>query len=72
MIRWDRATEPDVAGYEIVSRETASPFWETVIDVGDVTEHTIDLSKDNWFFGVRAYDQDGHRSLVSFPGAARE
>ena len=71
-IRWDRAPEPDVAGYEIVFRETASPFWETVIDVGDTTEHTIDLSKDNWFFGVRAYDQDGHRSLVSFPVAARE
>ena len=71
-IRWDRAPEPDVAGYEIVYRETTSPFWETVIDVGDTTEHTINLSKDNWFFGVRAYDQDGHRSLVSFPVAARE
>jgi hypothetical protein len=27
-----------------------------------VTEATIDLSKDNWFFGVRAYDAEGWRS----------
>jgi hypothetical protein len=69
-IRWDRNVEPDVAGYEIVYRETTSPVWDHVIDVGDVAEHTIDLSKDNWFFGVRAYDRDGYRSMVAFPGAA--
>ena len=69
-IRWDPSTEPDVAGYEVVYRDTTSPFWETVIDAGKVTEYTIDLSKDNYFFGVRAYDEEGHRSLVSFPAAA--
>jgi hypothetical protein len=38
-----------------------------VINVGDVTTAKIDLSKDNVFFGVRAYDKAGHRSPVAFP-----
>lgn len=71
-IRWDASSEPDIAGYEIVYRETNAPFWENVVDVGAATKHTIDLSRDNWFFGVRAYDADGHRSLASFPGIGRD
>jgi Zn-dependent M28 family amino/carboxypeptidase len=71
-IRWDKSPEPDVTGYEIVWRETTSPVWQHVKDVGKATEVTLDLSKDNLFFGVRAYDRDGHRSPVSFPAAARE
>ena len=53
-------------------RRTTSPFWERAIDVGDVVEVTIDLHKDNWLFGLRAYDADGFRSPASFPIAARE
>ncbi|AWS48807.1 aminopeptidase [Streptosporangium sp. 'caverna'] len=64
---WPRGTEPDLAGYEVVWRETTSPDWTHVIPVGDVTEVRIDLSKDNVFFGVRAVDTAGHRSPVSFP-----
>ena len=71
-LRWDRAAEPDVAGYEIVWRETTSPVWQHAQDVGDVNEATLKLSKDNWFFGVRSYDSDGYRSPVAFPIAARE
>jgi len=71
-IRWEANVEPDVAGYEVVWRETTSPTWDHVVDAGNVTTHTIDLSKDNYFFGVRAYDKDGHRSLVSFCGTGRE
>ncbi|MEO1583982.1 MAG: hypothetical protein AAFR96_05335 [Planctomycetota bacterium] len=41
-------------------------------DVGNVNEATVDLIKDNWFFGVRAYDTDGWRSPVVFPGVGRE
>ncbi|SIM48975.1 M20/M25/M40 family metallo-hydrolase [Micromonospora cremea] len=66
-LRWLRGTEPDLAGYEIVWRETTSPDWTHVIPVGDVTTATIiNLSKDNIFFGVRAVDRDGHRSPVAF------
>ncbi|MEM8756867.1 MAG: M28 family metallopeptidase [Planctomycetota bacterium] len=71
-LRWDASPEPDVAGYEIVWRATTSPTWDHSQDMGNVTEGTVDLSKDNWFFGVRAYDRDGYRSPVAFPAAARE
>jgi len=71
-LRWEASPEPDVAGYEIVWRETTAPFWEHTLDVGDTLEYTIDLSKDNWHFGVRAYDEEGYRSPVSTPTAARE
>lgn len=71
-LRWSPSPEPDVAGYEVLWRDTTSPDWEHSLDVGDVNEYTIDLSKDNWIFGVRAYDRDGYRSPVAFPIAARE
>jgi hypothetical protein len=71
-LRWERSPEPDVAGYEVVWRETTSPVWQFSKDVGNVTEATIEESKDNYFFGVRAYDRDGYRSPVGFAGAARE
>lgn len=64
---WKRGTEEDLAGYEVVWRETTAAEWEHVIDVGDVTRYRIDLSKDNVFFGVRAVNRAGHRSPVAFP-----
>ncbi len=64
---WLRGTEPDLAGYEVVWRETTAADWTTVVRVGDVTSALVDLSKDNVFFGVRAVDRAGHRSPVSFP-----
>ncbi|MFI5837777.1 M20/M25/M40 family metallo-hydrolase [Micromonospora sp. NPDC051300] len=66
-LRWQRGTEPDLAGYEVVWRETTADRWQKVLAVGDVTEVTIDLSKDNVFFGVRSVDRAGHRSPVAFP-----
>ncbi|ADU11039.1 M20/M25/M40 family metallo-hydrolase [Micromonospora aurantiaca] len=66
-LRWQRGPEPDLAVYEVVWRETTADQWQKVLPVGDVTEVTIDLSKDNVFFGVRAVDRDGHRSPVAFP-----
>ncbi|MCW8376937.1 M20/M25/M40 family metallo-hydrolase [Streptomyces justiciae] len=64
---WTRGTEPDLAGYEVVWRETTAPEWTHVIPVGDVTTYEIDLSKDNVFFGVRAVNAKGLRSPVAFP-----
>jgi hypothetical protein len=64
---WDRGTEPDLAGYEVVWRETTAPEWTHVIRAGDVTTATIDLSKDNVFFGVRAVDRAGRRSPAAYP-----
>jgi hypothetical protein len=64
---WQRGTEPDLAGYEIVWREPTEPEWTHVIRAGDVTTYTVDMSKDNFFFGVRAVDRAGHRSPVAYP-----
>jgi hypothetical protein len=66
-LQWTRGTEPDLAGYEVVWRESTAPDWTHVISVGDVTSATIDLSKDNVQFGVRAVDRDGHRGPVASP-----
>ncbi|MFJ6085805.1 M20/M25/M40 family metallo-hydrolase [Streptomyces sp. NPDC092369] len=64
---WSRGTEPDLAGYEIVWRETTAPEWTHVLRAGDVTTYEVDLSKDNVFFGVRAVNRQGLRSPVAFP-----
>lgn len=69
-LRWVPSPEPDVAGYEIVWRETISPVWTHSKNVGNATEITVPVSKDNHFFGVRSYDNDGYRSPVAFPIAA--
>jgi hypothetical protein len=66
-LTWDANTEPDLAGYEVVTRETTVPDWTNVIDVGNVTTVTLDISKDNLQFGLRAVDQARHRSPVAFP-----
>jgi hypothetical protein len=67
-LRWEANKEPDLYGYEIVWRETAWPVWQGVRPVGNVTSFTLKgMSKDNYFFGVRAIDKEGHRSPVTFP-----
>lgn len=71
-IRWGPSPESDTAGYEIVWRETTMPFWTHVVDAGHVSEYVLSVSKDNNLFGVRAYDDEGFRSPVSFAGAARK
>jgi len=67
-LRWDANKEPDLAGYEIVWRDTTSPVWTNSRAVGNVTSFTMKgMSKDNYFFGVRAIDKDGNRSQVTYP-----
>jgi peptidase M28-like protein len=67
-LTWNANPEPDLAGYEVVWRESTAPLWEHTIPVGNVTRYTIkNLSKDNVQVGVRAVDRDGFRSPVAFP-----
>ena len=67
-LKWDANKESDVAGYEVVWRETTSPVWTDSKDVGNVTSYTMKgMSKDNYFFGVRSIDKDGNRSVVTYP-----
>ena len=68
VLRWTANPEPDLAGYEIVWRETTDSDWKQTISVGNVTTYTVvNMSKDNFFFGVRAVDTEGNRSPVVFP-----
>ena len=71
-LKWEANRETDLAGYEIVWRDTTAPLWTDVLFVGNVTSYTVKgMSKDNFFFGVRAIDRDGNRSPVSFPKPVR-
>ena len=67
-LKWDANTEPDLAGYEIVWRDTTAAVWTNSKAVGNVTGFAMKgMSKDNYFFGVRAIDKDGNRSPVTYP-----
>jgi hypothetical protein len=66
-LSWDANPEPDLAGYEVVMRETTSPDWTSAVGVGSVTTVTLNISKDNVQFGLRAIDKAGHRSPAAFP-----
>jgi hypothetical protein len=72
-LEWDANKEPDLAGYLIVWRDTTEAVWTHSQWVGNVTSYTVaGLSKDNYFFGVRAVDRDGNRSPVSYPRPSRQ
>jgi len=66
-LTWEDPMGDRAVGYEILWRATASPDWEHVEKVGKVTRATLNLSKDNLIFGVRAVDAQGHRSLPFVP-----
>jgi Peptidase family M28 len=66
-LTWNANPETNLTGYEVVWRETTAADWTNVIPVGNVTAVTLDMSKDNVQFGVRAVDQTRHRSPVAFP-----
>ncbi len=67
-LRWKGNPESDVAGYRIVWRATTAADWEHHRDVGDATRETlVGISKDNYQFGVQAYDRDGNLSVAAYP-----
>ena len=71
-LKWDANPEADLAGYEIVWRDTSSPIWTDAQAVGNVTNFVMPgMSKDNFFFGVRSVDKAGNKSPVSFPKPVR-
>jgi len=69
-LRWSAV--PGAASYEIVWRDTAAAQWEHARNVGAVTQATIDASKDDVLFGVRAVDAQGHRTPAVFPVPVKE
>jgi hypothetical protein len=71
-LQWAANREPDLAGYEVVWRDTTEAVWTHSLWVGNVTSYTVKgMSKDNYFFGVRAVDREGNRSPVSYPRPQR-
>jgi hypothetical protein len=69
-LTWNANPEPNLANYEVVMRETTAADWTDTIDVGNATTITLDISKDNVQFGLRAVDTAGNRSPVAFPAVA--
>jgi hypothetical protein len=69
-LRWK--TSPGAASYEIVWRETTSPVWQFSKNVGNVTEATVPVLKDDYILGVRAVGSDGLASPVVYPIPVRK
>ncbi|KAL8933583.1 MAG: hypothetical protein Q9216_006300 [Gyalolechia sp. 2 TL-2023] len=65
--KWLTSNETLLAGYEVLWRPTNAPFWTHVIPLGNVNTATIDLSKDNAIFGVRAVGTNGYASPAVYP-----
>lgn len=70
ILRWDPVAE-DTASYEVLCRETDQSDWQ-ILDSISASEATLEdghifasypLSKDNYFFAVRAVSPEGHPSL---------
>ncbi|MBS1793069.1 MAG: M28 family metallopeptidase [Acidobacteria bacterium] len=71
-LKWDASADADLAGYEVVWRDTTAAEWTNSVSVGNVTSYTAkSMSKDNYFFGVRAVDKTGHKSPVVYPRPMR-
>ena len=67
VLRWtDAKPVDDLAGYAVVMRQTTSPYWESEVFVGKVSEYTLPgLNIDTVVLGVKAIDKDGNQSLVA-------
>lgn len=69
-LRWKPAQ--DAVSYEIVWRATTAPQWEHAKNVGDVTQATVDVSKDDDILGVRSVAANGLRSPAVYPVPVRD
>ncbi len=72
VLRWAAGTDSDLAGYELVWRDTTAAEWTNSLAIGNVTTYTAKgMSKDNFFFGIRAVDKSGNKSPVVYPRPAQ-
>jgi len=62
---------PGASSYEVVWRATNAADWEYLQPIPAGTRATLNVSKDNVIFGVRAVDAAGHRSLPAVPEPER-
>lgn len=68
-LTWDASA--GASAYEVLWRSTSSPDWEYVQMVTTGARATLQVSKDNVIFAVRALDAAGHRSLPVVPEPER-
>lgn len=67
-LTWTKGTDPDLAAYRVVWRETYQPFWTHAQEFpADPSALVKGLSKDDLFFAVQAVDRDGNPSLPVVP-----
>jgi hypothetical protein len=64
---WESSPGGLASGYLVLWRDTGAPDWEHAQVLGNVTQATVPLSKDNVIFAVQATDAKGHRSLPVVP-----
>ncbi|KAL8654511.1 MAG: hypothetical protein Q9210_001456 [Variospora velana] len=64
---WLANNDTLTAGYEALWRPTDAPLWTHAVPLGNVNTATINLSKDNVLFGIRAVGKDGYASPATFP-----
>jgi len=69
-LRWKPA--PGAVSYEVVWRETTAPMWQYAQNVGNVTQATVRVSKDDDILGIRSVDAAGRRSPAVYPLPVRE
>jgi len=66
---WDANTEADLAGYKFYAGAASETYDHiTPIDVGNLTEYTIDVSSwpdGMYYFAVTAYDNHANESGYS-------
>jgi hypothetical protein len=71
-LEWTPDSESDFDHYEIVWRDTTEAVWTHSKAIGREAKYTAkDMSKDNYFFGVRAVSREGMKSPVSYPTPVR-
>ncbi len=69
-VHWEAAE--GAVRYEIVYRRTSAPQWEKSVSVGSGTSFVLkNVVMDNFIFGVRSVDADGHESRVQPAQLAR-
>ena len=64
---WTTGNDPLVAGYELVWRPSGALQWTHSLSMGNVGTVTVDLSKDDVQFGIRAVGANGMKSPAVFP-----
>lgn len=70
-VMWNPSPGGLASSYEVLWRMTTAPEWEHAVPVTHGTRTTIDRSKDNVYFAVRAVDDRGHKSLPVIPKPER-